>query len=341
MMLALFVTAAMLAVAFVLWPLVRQAEPVPSGANPTDDTSADLRLQQGALYEALRELEFAYQAGEYALEDYQRLREHYEQQAAAVLQALDQQPPTATTPAQAVAPPQKATHRGTRWQRYSLALGVLVLVGLGWGWWLGRTTSVPLDVPALLAAADAALQRGDVSGALQQYRAVLEQAPGNAMALTRLGLLAQQAGQAEVGLRLIDRALQQQPRYLPAWQAKGMVYYARGDYQEAIAAWETYLRLGPDGDPLRQPIATLIAQARQRLQEAWPAHAAPTAAAPATISGTIRLAAEPLSPLPVGAALFIIARVGTGPPLAVKRIVDPQFPVPYTCLLYTSPSPRD
>ena len=159
---------------------------------------------------------------------------------------------------------------------------------------------------------------------------MLEQAPGNATALTRLGLLAQRAGQAEVGLHLIERALQPPPRYLPAWQAQGMVHYARGNYQEALAAWETYLRLVPDGDPLRQAITTLIAQARQRLQEAQPAHAALTAAAPATISGTIRLAVEPLSPLPAGTALFIIARVGTGPPLAVKRIVDPQFPVPYT-----------
>jgi cytochrome c-type biogenesis protein CcmH len=205
-----------------------------------------------------------------------------------------------------------------------------VLIGLGWGWWLGRATSGPPDVPALLAAADAALERGDMSGALQHYRAVLEQAPENATALTRLGLLAQQAGQTEVGLRLIDRALQEQPRYLPAWQAKGMLHASQGDYQAAITAWETYVHLVPDDDPHRQPILTLMAQARQQMQAAQTTDAAPEAPAPVTISGTVRLAAEPTPPLPAGAALFITARAGTGPPLAVKRMVDPQFPVPYT-----------
>ena len=327
MMVVLFVAAVMLAVGFVLWPLVRRALP----ALPSDDASAELRLQQAALYETLHELEFAYQAGQYSLEDYQRLREPYEQQAAAVLQALDQQRHIAMTPTQALHPPQEAARRQGRWLWQAVAACALVLVGLGWGWWLGRATSGPPDVPTLLAAAEAALERGDVPSALQHYRAVLEQAPENATALTRLGLLAQRAGQAEVGLRLIDRALQGQPRYLPAWQAKGLVHYSQGDYQEAIVAWETSLRLIPDDDPHRQAIATLIAQARQRLQAAQTATAAPAeAAAPATISGTIRLAAEPSPPLPAGAGLFIIARVGTGPPLAVKRMVDPQFPVPYT-----------
>jgi cytochrome c-type biogenesis protein CcmH len=185
-------------------------------------------------------------------------------------------------------------------------------------------------VQALLTAADAALERGDVSSALQQYRTVLEQAPANATVLTRLSILAQQSGQAAVGLRLIDRALQAQPGYLPAWQAKGMLHYAQEHYQEAIAAWETYLRLVPDDDPHRQAIAMLVAQAKQRLQAAPPANPAPPKATPATISGTIRLAAAPSPPLPEGAALFVIARADTGPPLAVKRIVNPQFPIHYT-----------
>jgi tetratricopeptide (TPR) repeat protein len=330
MMVALFAAVAVLAVGFVLWPFVRRAVPALAGDNPTGDASAELRLQQVALYDALRELEFAHQAGQYALEEYQRLREHYEYQAAAVLQALDQQRHATTGPPQESPSPRKTAQRQGRWLWQATAACALVLVGLGWGWWLGRATSGPPDIPALLAAADAALARGDVPRALQQYRTVLEQAPENATALTRLGLLAQQAGQAEVGLPLIDRALQGQPRYLPAWQAKGMLHYAQGNYQEAMAAWETFLRLVPDGDPHRQAIVTLMAQARQHMQETQTADAAPAEAAPATISGTIRLAAEPAPPLPTGAALFIMARTDTGPPLAVKRIVNPQFPVLYT-----------
>jgi cytochrome c-type biogenesis protein CcmH len=199
MMVALFAAAALLTVGFVLWPFVRRVVPELPGGDPAGDTSAELRLQQSALYDALSELEFAYQAG-----------------------------------------------------------------------------------------------------------------------------------QAAVRLRLIERAVQAQPRYLPAWQAKGMLHYAQGNDQEAIAAWETYLRLVPDSDPHRQAITTLMAQAKQRLQAAPAPDATPTTVASATISGTVRLAAEPSLPLPEGAALFLIARTGSGPPLAVKRMVNPQFPVYYS-----------
>lgn len=330
MMLALFAIVALLAVGFVLWPLVRQTRPNLSGISPTDGARSELQLQRAALYDALREFEFAYQAGQYAPADYQRLREHYEQEAAAVLQALDQHRRAATETPQAPTTPHDAKRGQGRWLWQAAMACVLVLAGLAWGLWLGRATSGPPDVAALLVAADAALERGDVSAALQHYRAVLEQAPANATALTRMGILAQQAGQAAVGLRLIARALQGQPRYLPAWQAKGMLHYEQGEDQEAIAAWETYLRLVPDNDPHRNAITTLMAQARQRLQTARAADVAPAEVALATISGTIRLAVEPSPALPREAALFIIARTGSGPPLAVKRIVNPQFPVPYT-----------
>jgi tetratricopeptide (TPR) repeat protein len=330
MLVALFVTTVMLAVGFVLWPLVRQAVPTLPGGDPAGDTETELRLQQAALYEALRELEFSYQAGQYPSEDYQRLRLHYEQQAAAVLQTLDQHAPPVAVPGQASSRSQETARPQRRWLWQAAVACALVLVGLGWGVWFGRATSRPPDVPALLAAADAALERGDGPSALQQYRAVLEQEPENAAALTSLGLLAQQAGQAALGLRLIDRALQGQPRYLPAWQAKGVLHAAQGNDHEAIAAWETALRLLPDGDPHRHAIVALLAQARQRVQAAQTADAAPAEAALTTISGTIRLAAAPAPPLPAGAVLFIIARTDTGPPLAVKRVVHPQFPVHYT-----------
>lgn len=330
MMGVLFLATTVLAVGFVLWPLVRRVVPTHlPGGDPAEDASAELRLHQAALYDALRELAFAYEAGQYTPEAYQRLREHYEHQAAATLQALDQYRHATAVSTQAL-PPQEKTQRPRRWLWQLAVASALVLAGLGWGLWLGGATSGPPDVQAFLTAANAALERGDVSSALQQYRTVLEQDPENAKALTTLALLAQRAGQAEVGVHLIDRALRAQPGYLPAWQVKGRLHYAQGDYQEAIAAWETYLRLVPDSEPIRQSITPLMAQARQRLQSAQGADAPPTEAESATISGTIRLADQPAQPLPEGAALFIMARTGSGPPLAVKRIVNPQFPVPYT-----------
>ncbi len=330
MMFVLLAAAAMLAVGFVLLPFVRQAVPAIPGGASTSATGEELRLQQASLYEAIRELDFTYQAGQYSEQEYQRQRLDYERQAATVLQALDQQQHAVTASPQASSPRQQATGRA-RWLRWGLVLGVLALCGLGWGYWLSRATSTkPPDVSAMLAAADATLERGNVSDALLQYRAVLEQAPGNVTALTRMAILAQQAGQPANGLRLIEDALKQQPRYVPAWQAKGFLHFFQKDYQEAVVAWETYLRLTSNDDPHRKSIEGLIAQARQRAQVAQAADTAPADAAAATISGTLRLAAEPSPPIPAGAVLFIIARSGTGPPVVMKRIRDPQFPLDYT-----------
>jgi cytochrome c-type biogenesis protein CcmH/NrfG len=329
MMFVLLAAAAMLAVGFVLWPFVRQAVPAMPGGDSTSDTGEELRLQQASLYEAIRELDFTYQAGQYSEEDYQRQRLDYEHQAAAVLQALDQQQHAVTSSPRASSPRQQTTGRA-RWLRWGLVIGVLALSGLGWGYWLSIATSPkPPDVSAMLAAADATLERGNMSDALLQYRAVLEQAPGNVTVLTRLAILAQQAGQPANGLRLIKDALKQQPRYVPAWQAKGFLHFSQKDYQEAIAAWETYLRLASNNDPHRKSIEALITQSRQRAQAAQTADMAPADVAPATISGTLRLAAEPSPPIPAGAVLFIIAGSGTGPPVAVKRIRGPQFPLDY------------
>lgn len=331
MMFVLLIAAVTLAVAFVLWPFVRQAAPAIPGGDATSDTGEELRLQQASLYEAIRELDFTYQAGQYSEEDYQRQRLDYEHQAAAVLQALDQHQHAVTSSPQASSPHQQQPTGRAPWLRWGLVIGVLVLSGLGWGYWLSRATATkPPDVSAMLAAADATLQRGNVSEALLQYRAVLEQAPGNVAALTRLAILAQQAGQPAHGVRLIEDVLKQQPRYVPAWQAKGFLHFSQKDYREAIVAWETYLRLASNDDPHRKSIEALITQARQRVQAAQTADAAPVDAATATISGTLRLAAEPSAPIPAGAVLFIIARSGTGPPVAVERIVDPQFPLEYT-----------
>lgn len=51
--------------------------------------------------------------------------------------------------------------------------------------------------------------------------------------------------------------------------------------------------------------------------------------ASAAIAGQVRLAAGRDERLPAGAVLFVIARRGPGPPVAVKRIEDPRFPLAF------------
>jgi cytochrome c-type biogenesis protein CcmH len=62
-----------------------------------------------------------------------------------------------------------------------------------------------------------------------------------------------------------------------------------------------------------------------------PSETAAAATPAAAIQGTVELAPELAGRAPSGAVLFIIARGGgPGPPLAVKRIADPRFPVAFS-----------
>lgn len=61
-----------------------------------------------------------------------------------------------------------------------------------------------------------------------------------------------------------------------------------------------------------------------------PSEVAAQAGSAAPITGTVELAPEFAGRTPENAVLFIIARRGAGPPLAVKRVADPVFPVEYS-----------
>jgi hypothetical protein len=54
------------------------------------------------------------------------------------------------------------------------------------------------------------------------------------------------------------------------------------------------------------------------------------ASSDAPVTGTVVLAPEFAGRTATGAVLFIIARHGAGPPLAVKRIADPRFPYEFS-----------
>jgi hypothetical protein len=84
----------------------------------------------------------------------------------------------------------------------------------------------------------------------------------------------------------------------------------------------------PEGHPPTSKVpAGHPAVGSARLPGAAPAAAAP---GPTGVSGTIELAA---AAVPEGSVLFLYARTDgarSGPPLAVKRIVAPQFPLPFS-----------
>ncbi len=64
--------------------------------------------------------------------------------------------------------------------------------------------------------------------------------------------------------------------------------------------------------------------------EGPPPERAETATSGRGVSGTIRLASDLREAVSPGAVLFIILRQGGGPPLAVKRVSQPRFPLAYS-----------
>lgn len=93
-----------------------------------------------------------------------------------------------------------------------------------------------------------------------------------------------------------------------------------------------------EGEEPREPDLSRIFPdgAEQAAQEAEPPlipPPAPGASPPASgppIRGTVRLSPELANRAPADAVLFVIARPGAaGPPLAVKRIAAPRFPVEF------------
>jgi len=64
---------------------------------------------------------------------------------------------------------------------------------------------------------------------------------------------------------------------------------------------------------------------------AAPAAGPPAASSDAPIRGTVALAPQLEGHVPAGAILFLIARRGdSGPPLAVRRVVDPKLPLEFS-----------
>jgi cytochrome c-type biogenesis protein CcmH len=79
-----------------------------------------------------------------------------------------------------------------------------------------------------------------------------------------------------------------------------------------------------------EPGASGVELLIDQLQPADGAEVASTAAPGAPIRGTVRISPELASQVPGGAVLFVIARRGeSGPPLAVKRIESPRFPLDF------------
>jgi hypothetical protein len=145
-----------------------------------------------------------------------------------------------------------------------------------------------------------------------------------------MGLILSQAGHADGALLAFDRALVGDPNFPLALWGKGMLlYHAKDDLSGARETLERLLKIVPPG-PERGEIQKTIAEISERQNQ--PSQRAMPGAARAEIRGTVSVDPKLKNKVDSQAVLFVIARSVSnpgGPPLAVKKIARPTFPVSY------------
>lgn len=333
-------------------------------------TLPPLERERARLYEALRELAFDHRADKLSSEDYEAMRADYEARAAQALLDLEagrareraggrrrsrgEEPAAASgsSPESRRRRPLRAALAGAFVLAFGVAIGVFLtqgirprassmdsmtgdfLTGTGPG---GVSPTLSFQGNALARDLDegrAAFDRGDLRMAADHFKRVLAVEPDHPLALSSLALILARGGHADLALQAAERALASAPDHQLALWAKGLVLYeAKRDYAGAIQAWEALQRqpLTPDD---AKTVAEVLADAR-RLRGG--ADVAAAASAPPRrsgdarrITGTVLLSDGLREAGPPGGILFVIARRGGGPPLAVKRITQPRFPVQFS-----------
>jgi cytochrome c-type biogenesis protein CcmH/NrfG len=122
----------------------------------------------------------------------------------------------------------------------------------------------PTDLKKLLAFGHLALDQGQMSRAVWAYKQALVLEPNNVEAITHTGLLLFLSGHVDQALSHVDRALALDPTYAHAlWDKANILYHAKQDYAGAIKAWEAFLKLIPSGKDADQARA-MIAEAKGR-----------------------------------------------------------------------------
>lgn len=159
----------------------------------------------------------------------------------------------------------------------------------------------------------------DGAGALRRASELAPDDPDLLADLADLTGMAQGKRLAGEPARLVQKALDLDPRHSKALALAGSVAFEARDWAAARGYWERLVAVLPADSPLARSIQGSIAEATQ-LESGTPAPA-PAAAAPAVITGEITLDPALASRLQPGDTLFVFARAAEGPrmPLAVLK----------------------
>lgn len=338
----------------LLYPLLKR-QPV-----QREETTAQRELNLVVLREQLAEVERDIKEGRISEEGGRQSREELERR---VLEY------TADTPAEASS--------GGRKVKLAIALGIAFPIAIGALYWnLGAPESVvpgnkvaagkdgqhalsPEQITAMVERLSLRLQENPNDGAgwlmLARSYAVLGRYPESAAAFGRAvsllppdaqnyadfaDIIAMSQGKRLAGdpEKLVQRALEIDPRNVKALALSGTIAFDRQDYGQAIREWQKVLALVPEDSAAAAGIQGSIRDAENRMaisgkQATGTAKAAgDTPAAAAKLSGTVELDPKLRSAIKPGDTLFVFARAVNGPkmPVAMLRAKAEEVPMNFT-----------
>jgi len=206
------------------------------------------------------------------------------------------------------------------------------------GDFLTGTTPGSPEVRAALDEGKQAFEKQDFPKAIEAFKKVLASEPNNPEAHSYMGFILVQAGHGDGALMAFDKALSQAPNFPMALWGKGMVLYQdKKDYAGAREIFQRLLNLVPPGEERNEVLKVLAEIPASGGTSSRPAatekSATTVSSSSGQISGKITIDPKLNANTDPNAALFIIARPaasGGGPPLAVKKIDRPTFPIDYT-----------
>jgi cytochrome c-type biogenesis protein CcmH len=322
-----------------------------------EDASARAQLlrERARLRTELTDLDFDFQSGKLSESDYSGLKREIETKAAGVIQQLNTLPPEPTVKSRPAAK-SVASPSFRRWQivtggaflmLFGLALGVILTKSVRpresendtmTGGFLTGTTPASDAARAALNEGKQAFGKQDFPKAIDAFKKVLDADPNNSEAHTYIGYILIQAGHGDGALMAFDKALSQAPNFPMALWGKGMVLYQeKKDFAGAREVLERLLNLVPPGEERNEVVKVLAdiptTGGTPGRSTGGDKSTAAALSSSAQISGKITIDPKLKASIDPNAALFIVARPATGaggPPLAVKKIDRPTFPVDYT-----------
>ena len=337
-----------------------------SSEPPPELARSSLREKQVRLSAELEELDFDFDSGRFSEADYKELRKELEDQAVIIHKKLDSLPPPLrnqpATPETGATPSHGATMRSEpasrrNWQLvagglflllFGITLGVFLskslrprvsesdimtgdfLTGTGSGGVTGNSGS---DTESFLAQGRAAFERRDWPQAIDAFKKTLAIDPNQPEAHSYMGFILAQAGHAEGALLAFDRALMSNPNFAPALWGKGMILYqVKKDFPAARQTLERLVSLMPPGSE-RDEVQNTVAEMAQLSGKEKQAAKTPPTKGSSVIQGVVSIDPKLKDRVDGQGTLFIIARSAgssAGPPLAVKRIDQPKFPVAFS-----------